>query len=262
MSGGDPGAPEKEPETGRPEEPYRGELRGRFSRAIFPFATWLAAQLTIPFILTVFFLLNRTRVYGRSRIPMRPNTLLLSNHQSMIDSFLLVFVAFFPRELFEPRLLPWHPAAEENFFRNRFYTWVFSMLKCIPVRPGRRDLKAIHRSLRALRDGTMILFPEGTRSRDGSVGRGRPGAGLVLLGTGATVIPVTITGLDRVLPIGSIVPRVGNRVRVYFGRPVDYSDLADLPPSRETAQEAVDRVMERIRFQRRVIERIEGRGRV
>jgi 1-acyl-sn-glycerol-3-phosphate acyltransferase len=172
---------------------------------------------------------------------------------------LLVFTAFVPREIIQPSLLPWHPAAEENFFRNRFYAWVFTMLKCIPVRPGRRDLKAINRSTRALEEGTMILFPEGTRSRDGSIGRVRPGAGLVLLGTGATVIPVTITGMDRVLPIGALIPRVGNRVSVYFGRPIDYSDLADQPRSRETAQRVVDRVMDRVRFQRRVIERLERR---
>lgn len=241
--------------------PYRGEAAGPISRRIWPFATWLAAQATVPFILLFLFVLNRTRVYGRGRIPMRPNTLLLSNHQSMVDSFLLVFTAFFPREVVEPSLLPWHPAAEENFFKNKFYAWVFTMLKCIPVRPGRRDLKAINRSMRALSEGTMILFPEGTRSRDGSIGKGRPGAGLALLGTGATVIPVTITGMDSVLPIGKLFPRFGNRVSVYFGKPIDYSDLKGEPRSRETAQQVVDRVMDRIRFQRRVIDRLESRRR-
>lgn len=253
------GATEPPTVEGRPAKPYRGAASGPISRAIWPLATWLAAQATVPFILFFLFLLNRTRVYGRGRIPMRRNTLLLSNHQSMIDSFLLVFTAFFPRELVKPSLLPWHPAAEENFFKNRFYAWVFTMLKCIPVRPGRRDPKAIHRSMRALREGTMILFPEGTRSRDGSVGKGRAGAGMVLLGTGASVVPVTITGMDRVLPIGKLLPRFGNRVSVYFGRPIDYSDLVNEPHSRETAQQVVDRVMDRIRFQRRVIERIEAR---
>lgn len=190
---------------------------------------------------------------------METNTLLLSNHQSMIDSFLLVFAAFVPREIVQPSLLPWHPAAEENFFRNRVIAWVFTMLKCIPVRRGRPDLKAINRSIRALQEGTMILFPEGTRTRDGSVGRARPGAGLLLLETGASVVPVTITGMDRVLPIGAFFPRFGHRVSVYFGRPIDYADLAGEPRSRETAQRLVDRVMDRIRFQQRVIERMAAR---
>ncbi|MDH3733303.1 MAG: 1-acyl-sn-glycerol-3-phosphate acyltransferase [Gemmatimonadota bacterium] len=229
------------------------------TRRLWLLGTSVAAQATVPFTLFVFFLLNRTRIYGRRRIPMETGTLLLSNHLSMIDSFLLVFTAYFPQELARPTLLPWHPAAEENFFRNRFLAWIFTMLKCIPVRAGRRDLSAINRSITALEDGNLILFPEGTRSRDGSIGRGKPGAGVVLLSTGAPVIPVTMTGLDRVLPIGARLPRIGHRVSVYFGKPVDYSDLMGDEPTRQQAQQVVERVMDRIRFQRRVIERIEGR---
>lgn len=231
-------------------------LKGR----IWLVGTWLAAQATVPFILLVFFVLNRARVYGKRRVPKRTGTLLLSNHQSMIDSFLLVFTAYFPTELLRPSLLPWHPAAEENFFRTPLLSHIFTMLKCIPVRAGRRDLRAINRSVDALADGNLILFPEGTRSRDGSIGKGRPGAGLVLLTTGATVLPVTITGLGDVLPIGAKIPRVGKRISVYFGRPIDYSDLMVDEPTREQAQRVVERVMERVRFQRRVIERLERRG--
>lgn len=242
------------------EAPYRGESRGWLRDLLWPPTSWFFAQLSVPFILLVFFVLNRTVIYGRSRVPRETNTLFLSNHQSMIDSFLITFGAVFPWELVRPSLLPWHPAAQENFFKNAFFAWLFTQLKCIPVRPGRRDLRAIHRSIRALRGGTMILFPEGTRTRDGSIGRGRAGAGLVALGTGANVVPVTLVGMDEVLPIGARWPRMGKRVSVYFGRPVPYGDLADGPRSREAAQAIVDRVMDRIRFQRRVVRRLEGRA--
>ena len=221
--------------------------------------TWLLANLLVPPIVLVLFVLNRTKVYGRHRIPRRTGTLLLSNHLSMIDSFLLVFAAYFPRELLRPSLLPWQPAAEENFFRNRFYRFFFASLRCIPVRPGRRDLGAITRSVRAVREGNLIFFPEGTRSRNGSIGRGRPGAGLILLETGATALPVTITGMDEVLPVGSRFPRFGRRVSVYFGKPIRYEDLRGEEMSREAAQRIIDRVMDRIRFQRRVLARIERR---
>jgi len=242
------------------EAPYRGESRGWLRDLLWPPTSYLLAQLSVPLILLVFFVLNRTTIHGRGRVPKRANTLFLSNHQSMIDSFLITFSAVFPWELARPSLLPWHPAAQENFFKNAFFSWLFTQLKCIPVRPGRRDLKAIHRSIRALRDGTMILFPEGTRSRDGSIGGGRPGAGLVALGTGASVVPVTLVGMDDVLPIGAKWPRIGKRVVVYFGRPIAYDDLARGPRSREAAQAIVDRVMARLRFQRRVIERLERRA--
>ncbi len=241
------------------EPPYRGESRGRLRDLLWPWMSYLLAQLSVPLILLIFFVFNRTTIYGRSRVPKETNTLFLSNHQSMIDSFLITFAAVFPWELVRPSLLPWHPAAQENFFRNPLFAWLFTQLKCIPVRPGRRDLKAIHRSIRALRNGTMILFPEGTRSRDGSIGRGRPGAGLVALGTSAHLVPVTLKGMDEVLPIGARWPRVGKKVVVYLGRPVPYDDLAGGARSRDEAQAIVDRVMGRIGFQRRVIERLEGR---
>ena len=239
---------------------YRGEHRGRVADLLWPVTSFLVANLIAPVFLLLFFVLNRTRIMGRHRMPLRPNTLLLSNHQSMIDSFLVGLAGYYIRHLRHPDLIPWHPAAEENFFRNRLFAWFFDQLRCIPVRPGRRDLKAVYRSMRALTDGTLILVPEGTRSRDGSIGKGRPGAGLVILGNRPTVIPVTIEGMDEVLPIGARIPRLGKRVYVYIGKPLDYAAFVGDTRSRETAQQVVDGVMDRIRFQRRVIRRLRERG--
>ncbi len=244
------------------EERMQSQGDGPLASRLWPVTSYLISHLTAPFSILIFFILNRTKVYGRQRVPTERNSLLLSNHQSMIDSFLIAMAAFYPRHAFlRPYMIPWHPAAEENFFRNRFLAWLFGQLKCIPVRPGRRDLKAVYRSIRAVRKGSMIYYPEGTRSRDGEIGKGRPGAGLVILGTYPTVIPVTIDGMDEVLPIGTRIPRVGKRVTVYIGKPFDYSEFRDRPRSKETAQELVDRVMERLRFQRRVVERLRRRRR-
>ncbi len=91
------------------------------------------------------------------------------------------------------------------------------------------------------------------------MGRGRPGAGLVALGNHPTIVPVAIDGMDEVLPIGSRLPRVFRRVYLYFGEPVDYSDLLDRPRSKETAQLLVDRVMERVRRQREALRRLRAR---
>ena len=239
---------------------YGGERRGRVADLLWPVTSFLVVNLVMPISIVVFFVLNRTRVLGRYRIPLERNTLLLSNHQLMIDSFLVGMGAYYIRHLRRPHLIPWHPAAEENFFRNRFFAWFFDQLKCIPVRPGRRDLKAVYGSMHALADSTLILFPEGTRSRDGDIREGRPGAGLVILGNRPTVIPVTIEGMGEVLPIGRRIPRIGKRVYVYFGKPLDYSEFLEEPRSKETAQKVVDKVMARLRFQRRVIRRLRRRG--
>src|SRR3989454_357482 len=112
------------------------------------------------------------------------------------------------------------------------------------VREGRRDLHALHRMIQVLPHGVMTLFPEGTRSRDGSVGPGRAGAGLLILATRAQVIPVAIDGMQEVLPVGCHVPRIFKRIYVSCGPPVDYAEFLALPRTRETAQALIDRVME------------------
>lgn len=117
---------------------------------------------------------------------------------------------------------------------------------CIPVQEGRRDTGALREMITILPTGVLILFPEGTRSRDGSIGRGRPGAGLVVLSTRPRVIPVAVEGMRDVLPIGSYIPRIFKRIYVHYGEPIDYSDLLDMPRNKETAQVVVDRVMDAI----------------
>ncbi len=165
----------------------------------------------------------------------------------MIDSFLLGMCAFYGPSLFKPYLVPWNPAAEENFYANRFVGWWSDQSKCIPVRPGRRDLKALNRMMRALRSGTMILFPEGTRTRDGSIGKGRAGAGIVILQNRPVVIPVVVDGMNEVLPIGRVLPKIGKRVFVMFGEPFDYSDYLDREASKETSEALVEEVMQELR---------------
>ncbi|WP_419948755.1 lysophospholipid acyltransferase family protein [Candidatus Palauibacter sp.] len=245
----------------RAAEPLAAYAPGPVTRRLTPVTRWIITNVIAPpCVFLLFSLLNRTRIYGRRRIPRTANTLILSNHQSMIDSFPLAYFLFYPEKVFRPHLAPWNAAAQENFFSSPFLAWVFDQFKCIPVRRGRRDLKALLRCARELRRGTMMLFPEGTRSRDGKVGRGRAGAGMVILQTRPCVLPVTIDGMDRILPIGARFPRVGRRLSIYIGRPLDYEDLADEGRSREVAQRIVDRAMHRVRFQRRVLARLDRGG--
>jgi len=223
--------------------------RGRFFRFYLPLTSYLVTNLTVTFLWVLFFVLNRTTVVGRKHVGTARNTLLLSNHQSMLDSFLVGLGAFYPQSWWRPHLIPWNPAAAENFYRTPILAWLADNWKCIWVRQGRRDLHALHRMIEVLPRGVMTLFPEGTRTRDGSVGPGQAGPGLLTLATGARVIPVAIEGMREVLPIGKYLPRIFKRIRVSFGPPVEYADLLALPRTRETAQALVDRVMAAIRAQ-------------
>jgi len=228
------------------------QARGRpgwLENILWHIASYFVTNITIIFAWIFFFGLNRTTVIGREHVGEEPNTLLLSNHQSMIDSMPLGIAAFYPKSWIKPWLVPWHPAARENFFKNRLIAWYSTHTRCIPVKPGRRDVHALHKMIDVLPKGAIILFPEGTRSRTGDVREGRPGAGLVALATRPRIIPIAIDGMQDVLPIGEKRPKIGKRIYVKFGPPVDYSELVDLPRTKETAQKLVDKVMEAIREQ-------------
>ncbi len=229
--------------------------RGRLFQLLWPVTSYLVTNVTVTVLWVLFFVLNRTTVTGRNNVGAERNTLLLSNHQSMLDSFLVGLGAFYPQSWLRPHLLPWNPAAAENFYRTRVLAWLADNWKCIWVREGRRDLHALHRMIQVLPLGVMTLFPEGTRSRDGSVGPGQPGPGLLILATGARAIPVAIEGMQDVLPIGSYVPRIFRRISVTYGPPVDYGEFLALPRTRETAQALIDRVMAAIRVQHAELQR-------
>lgn len=222
----------------------------KVSNLTFPITSYLVTNITVSIGYFFFKVLNRTKIYGKENIPPKPNTLLLSNHQSMIDSFLVGTFAFYPRSLIRPSLIPCNPAAEENFYRNPFLAWLAANWKCIPIKKGRKDVSAIFKMAQALKQSPMVLFPEGTRSRDGSIGKPRGGAGMLILETKPTVIPVCIEGMGKLLPIGSKFPRFFKRISVYYGQPIELSEFYGKEKNKEIAQDIMNQVMERIRQMR------------
>ena len=221
--------------------------RSLLSRLLWPVTQYFITSLSVTLSYIYFRLLNNTTVIGKRNVPRRPNTLLLSNHQTMIDSFLVGLCAYYPVLLIRPSLMPWNPAAEENFYKNTILAWFADNWKCIPIRKGRKDFKAILKVAEGLRTSPVTFFPEGTRSRTGKIGRGRAGTGFLVLETWPAVVPVCIDGMDKVLPIGSSFPRFFKRIYIYFGRPVDLSEFKGRKNNKETAQEVIDKVMEAIR---------------
>ncbi len=234
--------------------------RGRLFQLLWPITSYVVTNVTVTVFWVFFFVLNRTTVIGRRHAGEERNTLLLSNHQSMLDSFLVGLVAFYPQSWLKPHLIPWNPAAAENFYKNPILAWLADNWKCIWVREGRHDLHALHRMIQVLPSGVMTVFPEGTRSREGSVGPGRPGAGLLILATRPRVIPVAIDGMQNVLPIGRHVPRLFKRIFVSCGPPVDYAGFLAMPRTRETAQAVIDHVMVAIQAQHAELRRPRTQG--
>ncbi|GAA1794132.1 lysophospholipid acyltransferase family protein [Leucobacter iarius] len=179
----------------------------------------------------------RPRVSGREHVPVAGPVLLASNHLSGLDTILIP--SFAPRQV--------QFLAKESLFSSRIGGWFFRGIGAIPVH--RSAGSAAQAALDAGRDvlaagRVFAVFPEGSRSRDGRLYRGRGGAAWMALETGATVVPVGLIGTDRSLrdPATGRAPRVELR----FGAPIPLDDLAGLPGGR-ARREATERIMAAIR---------------
>lgn len=234
--------------------------RGWFYQLIWPVTQYIVTNISCTLCAILFFILNRTVVIGRGKVPNERNTLLLSNHQTMIDSFLIGISAYYPQSWIKPFVMPWNPAAEENFFRTPILAFLADNWKCIPIRKGRKDVGAIYRMADALKTSPMILYPEGTRARSRDIGKGRGGAGLLILETRPKVIPVYIDGMDKVLPIGAILPRFFKKVHVYFGEQIDLSKYDENGKTKENAEAIMQEVMDAINRLQVDLEVIKNRG--
>lgn len=221
--------------------------RGPIFRFFWPFTHVLITNFCVTLGYVYFHILNKTIVIGKENVPRGPNTLLMSNHQTMIDSFLIGLSVYYPESLIRPSLIPWNPAAEENLYRNPIVGWLSDNWKCIPVKRGRKDVSMIFKIGRALKTSPLLLFPEGTRSRDGEIKKGRGGSGLMILESRPKVIPICIDGMHRILPIGSMFPGLFKRIYIYYGKEVDLSEFENVEKNRESAQNVIDKVMTEIR---------------
>jgi 1-acyl-sn-glycerol-3-phosphate acyltransferase len=168
--------------------------------------------------------LLRMRVTGREHVPRTGALLVVANHVSQKDPP-LIGVALAPRRL--------HFMAKHELFRVPLLGPFIARTGAFPVRRGGADRGAFRIAREILARGdALLMFPEGTRSPEGRLRRGWPGAGSLALEPGVTAVPVALWGSQR---------RLG-RVRVVVGPPVDLSEIP--PGARATrAQEATDRMM-------------------
>jgi len=210
--------------------------------------------LTSGLVIPVWFLLRflyRVEVRHRERLRhIKPPFLLVSNHQSLIDSyFLCILAGLRPEFLLRPRILPFHTPEEANFMASPLARLFHLSLRCIPIRRGKGIYQqGIETVIELLRRGNVVyMFPEGTRSRTGKMGKGAPGVGRVILESGTRVLPFHLDGMSDVLPIGSRFPRPFRRLRFSVGEMIPASAFSDLPNDSSGWRQASSRVMDAIR---------------
>jgi 1-acyl-sn-glycerol-3-phosphate acyltransferase len=167
-------------------------------------------------------MIYRPKVEGKEHIPPKGAVILASNHLSFIDSIVIPIAA-------APR--PVHFLAKSDYFTGKgLKGWLsrtfFTAVGAIPVdrAAGQAALAALDRQKDILATGAAVaLHPEGTRSRDGRLYKGRTGVAYLALESGAPVVPIGLIGTDRVMPVGAKMPSFRERVTVRFGEPLDLS---------------------------------------
>lgn len=179
--------------------------------------------------------LNRFEISGSENIPKSGGVLLLSNHISAYD------VMFLPTAVKTvcPLQMVWAPAKEE-LFKNFFLGAVFSSWGAFPVKRG-RDVRAGKKLGELLQTEKVMLFPEGTRNKDGRLGKGNRGVGKLIYEHQPVVIPVSLSGVNHWKVMG-----VGQQGRIHFADPLDFSELLQLDDCKETHILMVEKVMAEI----------------
>lgn len=176
--------------------------------------------------------LNSFRVSGASNIPASGGILIASNHISAFETIFLPWavISRFPLQML------WAPAKEE-LFRNWFGRLLYTSWGAFPVNRG-RDVKAARRINELLMSQKVMLFPEGTRHKDGVLGKGNRGVGKIIYDTRPTVIPTALIGLNNWK-----FPAIHQDAKAVFGEPLDFTDLFQLDDNKVTHQLITDRVM-------------------
>lgn len=172
------------------------------------------------------------RLEGVENIPQDRALVLASNHRSYADPVLLTM----------PMKLPvTYMAKEELFQKNKLFAAFITMLGAFPVKRGAGDMKVIEDSVAILKSNRhLVIFPEGTRSKDGKVGKGKTGVALIAAKSGADVLPCGIIFEGEKLHFRS-------KLTVRFGKVIPASEIAVDDASPKSLKAVKTRIMDAIR---------------
>jgi 1-acyl-sn-glycerol-3-phosphate acyltransferase len=198
---------------------------------------WIVRAVLQPFFLVYF----RMQRLGREQVPESGPVIIAANHRSFLDPFVIGMMT----------RRPVYYVAKRELFANRLVGWFLSSLGAFPVHRGTGDQDMLATARAILnRGGVVLIFPEGTRTRPGPLGRPRRGVGRLALETGAAVVPVAIAGTEGVRRGWRIRPR---RVRVSAARPRRFKPIAN--PSPQLAAALTERVWADVQVQFAALQR-------
>lgn len=173
---------------------------------------------------------------GAENIPRTGGVIVAPNHISYADPPLVG--AGMRRQV--------HFMAKEELFRVPILGRLISSAGAFPVRRGSADRKALRKAIELLENGKVIcMFPEGTRSLDGSLGEAQVGIGFVALKSRAPVVPALVVDTEKVLAPSGGRPRY-HRTKIIYGEPITFPDLYESPDSRSAIDEIGRRIIKAV----------------
>ena len=192
-----------------------------------------------PFML----LMSRPRIIGREHIPMTGGVIIAGNHLAVADSFVVPLVI--PRKV---AFLGKSEYVTGTGLRGRTTAFFFRSIGMVPVNRGAASAAsaAVDIVSENVNNGIAFgIYPEGTRSPDGRLYKGRTGVAKVALATGAPVVPVAVIGTDKLNPVGSAMWRP-HRIDIRFGKAMEFSRYDGLAGDRWAERAIVDQIMSAI----------------
>ena len=200
-------------------------------------AYWLLKYIFLGPLLA---LIGRPKIEGLEYVPQSGPAILASNHLAVMDSFYLPLVV---------RRRITFLAKSEYFtgkgFKGWCSRWFFTAVGQVPIDRSSADAAqaALDTAQRVLGEGKLLgMYPEGTRSPDGRLYKGKTGLARLALETGVPVIPVAMIGTNKVNPPGTSMLRFG-KVTVRFGKPMDFSRFDGLAGNRFIERAVIDEVI-------------------
>ena len=158
----------------------------------------------------------RARADGLNLVPSSGGALVVANHQSFLDPMFAGYAL--EREVYY--------MARDSLFRSKIFGALIRSVNAFPVKRSSADIGAIKESLRLLKKGNLVLvFPEGTRTCDGSIGPLQPGAVMIACKAGVPIVPLAIDGAFDAWPRNRRWPNLFVSVRVIFGTPMPAAQL-------------------------------------
>lgn len=177
-------------------------------------------------IYAYFKLFHRLEIVGKENVPKQGGVLLCGNHINILDPPLVGAAS--PRDV--------HFMAKAELFEVPVLKSLLPQIKAFPVKRGAVDRQALKTGLKVLEEGKVLgLFPEGTRSKDGKIGKALAGAGFFALKSNAYVVPCGVIGSYKSF----------TKIKVVFGKPIPFSEMRQ---SKVSAQEAAGTIMESVRL--------------